>query len=274
VEDVAARRRKTPPAPVPFWKKPVGWLAGVGGLVVSALVAFLVPQLAPGLADTAKDVAGAAVLGVTVEDDQSGPAGDSWSTATETGPPPLDDEGRWSVYPPDWFREKGALRAGVSGHRVVVENRRSGAVELLDIRPVIVERRDPFAGALYWRPAQGEVADVSLRVDLDEAGPVVRDRKSGEPYFATRHQQLAKGERVVFRIVAETVRCLCAWRLTADYHDADGTHTLTIPAQDRPPLQTTAFAASYTTVYDGLQTGYPAVDPATFCRSPGSPCRR
>jgi hypothetical protein len=237
-------------------------------------VAYLVPQLGPGLLDTAKDAAGTSILGITVEDDQSNLVGDSWSTPKDAGPPPVDADGQWSGYPPDWFRQQGALRAGASGHRVVVENLRSGPVELLDIRPVVLEHRPPFSGALYWKPAQGEVNDVALRVDLDAASPVVRELKGDAAYFSARHQQLAKGERVVFRIVAETTRCYCLWRLVAEYHDADGTHTLTMPPDDEPPLKTTAFAPSYEAVYDGVQTGYPTVDPLIFCRGPESPCRR
>jgi len=270
-----ARRGKVadaPPVAAPFWRKPAGWLTGVAGLVVSALVAFLIPQLAPGWLDSAKDAAGSPVLAVTVEDDPSNLVGNTWSAPRDSGRPPVDPQGQWTVYPPDWYRAQGALRAGASGHRIVVENRRSVPVELLDLRPVVVERRPPLSGALYWMPPQGEVADVRLRIDLDVTSPVVQELNETTPYFASRHQQLAKGERVVFRVVAESARCHCRWRLAAEYQDSDGPHTLTIPAEDAPPLETTAYASSYEAVYDGLRPGYPAVDPAKFCRGPESPC--
>jgi hypothetical protein len=268
-----ARRANPAPAAAPFWRRPVGWLAGVAGLVVSALVAFLVPQLAPGWLDSAKDVGGSPVLGVTLEEDLSNLVGNTWSTPRDAGRPPVDGQDQWTVYPPDWYRGQGGLRPGTSGHRIVVENRRSGPVELLDLRPVVLERRAPLSGALYWMPAQGEVSDVALVVDLDATSPIVSDPEGNAPYFASRHQQLAKGERVVFRVVAKSARCLCLWRLTAEYQDSDGLHALTIPAEGEPPLQTTAYAPSYGAVYDGLQSGYRPVDPAIFCRGPESPCR-
>jgi hypothetical protein len=257
-----------------FWTRPKRWLAGLAALVVSALVAFIVPKVVPGLVDRAKNAAGAAVLSVSVADDRSGIAGDSWSARTDLGHPPLSADGTWPVYPPDWFREHGALPLPQSGYRIVLENQRSTSLELLDVRPVVQQRRAPYAGALYWDPPQGEVPDVALRVDLDSSVPVVQDPKNGTPYFASRHQQLAQGERVVLRVQAVSARCDCLWRIVAEYQDGKGTHDLTIPPADQPPLETTAPARAYRVVYNGLEAGYPRVDPVKFCRGPESPCTR
>jgi len=179
----------------------------------------------------------------------------------------LDDEGRSMAMPGD-YRPNGRVeqmmakpKAGVSSEflgairdaggvqvttltiRAILEDRRNQEIRILDIRPVISERAEPFGGTLFFIPPQEGAATMRMMIDLDRPDPIVSEAaknpttgkiESGKPFFADTTISLHDREQEVLIIRATAVLHYVAFKLQIHYRLGDKDMTTLISDHGQP----------------------------------------
>ncbi|MQA24181.1 MAG: hypothetical protein GEU94_01645 [Micromonosporaceae bacterium] len=165
-----------------------------------------------------------------------------------------------------------AVPIGRSLVSVVLENTREEPVVLVGMRAEIQQRRTPPDGALIIRgPIGGEPSPrVDVVFDLDEPRPEARrfnpeTELGGDRYFESVSITLARGEKIVFNLRANSLTCQCRWRVAIDMEVDGAVRHQTV---DRPskPFWVTGPAKAYQTAYKwNGEHGLAAVTSATAC---------
>jgi hypothetical protein len=148
------------------------------------------------------------------------------------------------------MRALGAADINVTRCRLIIEGRRNGGVQVLQIRANGVAREPLGSGStLTGSGPEGTGALVRIAFNLDEADPVARhaaedsyvyaDDYFAEPYFSDTTLSLARNEQQVFDIVARTLRHYIEWRIDVQVLSAGVASWVTIGASDEP-LRTNA----------------------------------
>jgi hypothetical protein len=147
----------------------------------------------------------------------------------------------------EWLEQQGAVEVGQADWEITLEGRRSTAVEVVDMRPVLAGPcTAPIPGSLIENPAAGATDKIPLYIQIDKpnAAFVTRsvdddDQMVDTPFFADRKITLPKGERNVIVLESATEHSYCRWRVAVDYI-ADGTRQrMTISAPDGKPFAVT-----------------------------------
>lgn len=104
----------------------------------------------------------------------------------------------------DWALENGGAPVYRTEARLLLEGRRASGVSITGVRAVVLDRSESLRGPEYAVLCEGEVAAVSIGVDLDEPNPVARTILSdvydptqlGTPYFSNNALSIALDEIV------------------------------------------------------------------------------
>jgi hypothetical protein len=161
------------------------------------------------------------------------------------------------------------IPAGLAGERVVLRNRRATTIAVTDLRPVVEQRGAPLNGTLVTPgPIGGPTPVTILEIDLDAPHPAPVDADAAPPrtpFFADHQIEVEPGAELPVQLTWVTKRCTCTWRVQLTYRYRGHERTVTIPAEDQPPLRMTAFTAPYQLVYQYDYTTVKRPDPKTFC---------
>ena len=137
--------------------------------------------------------------------------------------------------------------------RLVITGQHSSPVLITRMEARVVKRQPPLSETLFFGPPEGEGEDIQIAFDLDSLSPVARvfndDGTLGEPYFATKHVTVGRGEQVVFGIKAFADRCYCEWEIVVDTL-VDGQEQTLVARDGDDPFRTTAFTHTYETIYE------------------------
>jgi hypothetical protein len=104
--------------------------------------------------------------------------------------------------------------------------KRSQPVDIIGMRVRVLRRQAPLTGTFLLGPGpQGSSPDVVLQATVDDPAPRLTEVTNGtaaqEPYFASHHVSLARGETVPFVLFAKATRSYSEWDIAIDYV-ADG----------------------------------------------------
>jgi hypothetical protein len=161
--------------------------------------------------------------------------------------------------------------------RIVLEGRSNQEVRILDIRPVVTERRAPVAGTLFSVTPQAGAPTMKTIIDLDDPLPVLRTLVlkdgwlpvGGRPYFEDNTIRLKDRERDVLLVRAAANRYSVAFKLEVDYLVGAKRKTTVIDDAGRPFRVTGVHCgskpgiASYTSAYELAEQGPLRLEPLT-----------
>jgi hypothetical protein len=208
------------------------WPGIVIAAVVSAVIAWAIPQYLPGIAEQLK---GRSPLVVQV---MSNPARiDFFSDLPQravvrqrTLEPRPGGEGC------DGFHEWVVGRAGAdlrrSRMRLVLRGQAHEEVLVTSIRAIVSRRAENLAGEVVVCPSAG-LADVrAVTIDLDHPTPIARYRspEGVRPFALT----LRNDEREIVDVIATARKCLCTWRIEIEFTVCDRAESLRLDDAGRP----------------------------------------
>jgi hypothetical protein len=103
---------------------------------------------------------------------------------------------------------------------------RSLPVDVVGMRIRVLRRQPPLTGTLLLGPGpQGSNPNIVLRATVDDPAPklteVNGDTVVQQPYFASHHISLSRGETVPVALSTEAVHGYCEWDIAIEYV-ADG----------------------------------------------------
>lgn len=103
---------------------------------------------------------------------------------------------------------------------------RSLPVDVVGMRIRVLRRQPPLTGTLLLGPGpQGSNPNIVLRATVDDPAPklteVNGDTVVQQPYFASHHISLSRGETVPIALSTEAVHGYCEWDIAIEYI-ADG----------------------------------------------------
>jgi hypothetical protein len=113
---------------------------------------------------------------------------------------------------------------GITG-LIHAEGNRNGLVRIIDIH-VLKSCGAPLRGTLVFLPSQGEINNLGIGFNLDDANPVAEEvpnsaalyglKKLGPSYFALHEYDLTLGEPITLAISAETTSYFCKFSFELD----------------------------------------------------------
>jgi hypothetical protein len=170
------------------------------------------------------------------------------------------------------FRRRGWFELEQLTLRLALQGPSNQEVEIVDIRPIELERTPLLSGTLSYLPPQEGAASIALLLNTDELRPVMRavagvdewGQVPGEPYFETTTISLADRERDVVVIRASAQHTAVRFKLRLDYLLGGELKTIVIDDEGRPfritPLNCVARGvATYQAVYEfGVAEANPA----------------
>ncbi|WP_255953537.1 hypothetical protein [Streptomyces odontomachi] len=161
---------------------------------------------------------------------------------------------------------RGAVSVDDLTVRLTLTGHRNQQINILDIRPAIVERTAPLSGTFFCVPPQGGVSTMTMVFDMDRPSPLARDAEVtalGRPFFGRRTITLHDREQRVVIARAFTADHYVAFRLNVTYMLGDKKKHTVIDDHGKP-FQVTAISPGkgYRSVFS-LQADY------SVCRSAG-----
>lgn len=209
-------------------KRPLA-IAAVAAL--TAVVGLLIARYVPGLLERFEDPQ--PVLASAEYD--AAYYGESWTVGFREafGPqgPPL--EGLYGAVP--WALNQGAALVGEARVTLDVEGRRDSAVTIRSMRARVLERTEPYAGALVRCPTAGVQDSVGLFIDLDSENAIAHEMRAdetlGEPYFSNHVVTLGRDEVQRFTLVGRATRSQVRWVVELVV-DVDGSRSVVVAGDD------------------------------------------
>jgi hypothetical protein len=103
---------------------------------------------------------------------------------------------------------------------------RSQPVNVIGMHIRVLKREAPLTGTLLLGPGpQGDSPNIVLQATVDDPSSKLVELVNGvpaqQPYFATRHVSVARGEAVPFALFTRAGHCYCEWDVAVDFV-ADG----------------------------------------------------
>ena len=124
------------------------------------------------------------------------------------------------------FREGGAVDAGVTVAKLIVEGRRTKPLRIIDIRPRILSRKPTSRSMTIFGPGpQGTGESPQIGFNLDENVPIARkvDRSDNGSvwlpgffrgsFFDSSTGEVVKGSQEVYQIFARTTKFDVTWNI-------------------------------------------------------------
>jgi hypothetical protein len=137
--------------------------------------------------------------------------------------------------------------------RLIIEGQHGSPVLITRMYARVLKRQSPLSEVLFFGPPEGQGEDIQIGFDLDSTNPVARilgnDGHLGEPYFATKHVTVKRGEQVVFGIKGFADGCYCEWEIVIDAI-VDGQNQMFTVKDGSRPFRTTGFTDTYGTIYE------------------------
>ncbi|MGH3887088.1 MAG: hypothetical protein ACRDSZ_11075 [Pseudonocardiaceae bacterium] len=139
----------------------------------------------------------------------------------------------------EWLRAADAMTVGISRWEITLVGKRSDAVAITNMRPVIAggQCRAPIGGTLIENGSAGADPRIILETEIDSPTPLLKyddPRGNPQPFFPDHSISLPQGEKNTIVIIARTSGPYCEWTIDVDYL-ADGrraTMTVTAPGDD------------------------------------------
>jgi hypothetical protein len=264
-------------------QRPATWVITVSlAALIGAIAQWLPSRYGPIVEDR---LSGEAPLHVLAHYERQADQGVTWAIPQqlEVSSPeaPLDFASSGIEAFDRWVTSNGGIDVGVSHIKLVVTGRRNQPVVITGMNAHVLRRAEPLRKTLFWGASEGSADTINVGFNLDEVNPIARrvaeDLESlAEPYFANHAVTVAKGEQLVFNIVARTDRCDCLWEIVLNMV-VDG-KAITMTVRDTTePFRVTAFApefSMYEAIYRAdLERGrFVRVEPTTFCTVGNTPC--
>ncbi|MFG2919446.1 hypothetical protein ACGF0D_42075 [Kitasatospora sp. NPDC048298] len=129
-----------------------------------------------------------------------------------------------------WARGHGGADFESTVLSVTVTNRSDAHLTLRDLRAEVLDRVEPFRGAMVRLQPAGSRNVPELELDLDQERPVLwevdeftRQPVGARPFLDRTHVRLAPDESERFIVTAQIRRSCCAWQLATAFRADDGT---------------------------------------------------
>jgi len=263
--DPLALRVPDPVVPRPPWwkraaRRPVVWLVGVVLVGVGAQLQNTIQAYVQAALST---------VGVT----EPGPPIEILDVSQATGagfdlPHGVNDQDltTWDrSYEPttEWLRARGAVPVDLARWEITLVGRRTEAVAVTDMKPVLTGGRctPAIGGALIeGLPGGGPSGIITLQTAIDSPRPVLETYSGGnelQPFFAHNNLSLPAGEKNTLAVTATTAGPYCRWTIELEYLAEGGRQTMTITAPGGNPFEVTGNAdpSRYKSVFLAPQRG-------------------
>ncbi|MEV7188743.1 hypothetical protein [Kitasatospora sp. NPDC093102] len=128
-----------------------------------------------------------------------------------------------------WARGHGGADFESTVLSVTVTNRSDAHLTLRDLRADVLDRVEPFRGAMVQLQPAGSRNVPELELDLDQERPLLwevdeftRQRVGARPFLERTHVRLTPDESERFIITAQIRRSCCEWQLVLAFRADDG----------------------------------------------------